>query len=182
MLAIDVQRSNSGMLPPGKEHVMVRSISTNPVGPPDRMQDRPATDLRPRLTLRCRCRAVIGARIRTKRLLRAVAAGAALLALAGASGAASAVASSPSLIVTGPDHQRLSVVPAPGTSSVFKLPKTNDPVRIDITYPSTNDAVRTPSEVLGALADPARTLAQVGGYPQKTALQRTASFSAARAS
>src|SRR5215469_11186447 len=131
MLAIDAQRSNSGMLPPGKEHVMARSISGTPA-------PAPATGAR---------------RIRNKRLLQAVAASAALLALAGTSGAAFAAASSPEVIVTGPDHQRLSVVLAPGKSFVFKLPKTNDPVRIDIASPSTNGGVQTPSEVFSALVN-----------------------------
>lgn len=131
MLAIDIQRSTSGMLPPGKEHIMVRSISDTP-------RSALATGAR---------------RIRNKRLLQAVVASAALLALAGTSGAAFAAASSPGVIVTGPDHQRLSVVLAPGKSFVFKLPKTNDPVRIDIASPSTNGGVQTPSEVFSALVN-----------------------------
>lgn len=92
-------------------------------------------------------------RIRNQRVLRAVAASAALLALAGTSGAAFAAASTPRVIVTGPDHQRLSVVLAPGKSFVFKLPKTNDPIRIDIASPSTNGGVQTPSEVFSALVN-----------------------------
>jgi len=118
MLAIDVQRSNNGTLPRGKEHVMARSIST-----------------------------------RSKRLLQSIAASAALLALAGTSGAAFAAASNPNVIVTGPDHQRLTFVLAPGKSFVFKLPKTNDPIRIDIASPSTNGGVQTPSEVFSALVN-----------------------------
>ena len=85
-----------------------------------------------------------------RRLIQAVAAGAALLALAAGGGAAFAATSSPDIIVTGPDHQRLTVVLSPGGSFVFKLPA-NDPVRIDIASPSTNGGVQTPSEVFGAL-------------------------------
>jgi len=131
MLAMDVQRSDTGTLPPGKEHIMARSISGTPA----------------------QARAAGAPRIRNGRLLRAVAASAAVLALAGTSGAAFAAASSPRVIVTGPDHQRLSVVLAPGHSFVFKLPKTNDPVRIDIASPSTNGGVQTPSEVFSALVN-----------------------------
>jgi len=87
-----------------------------------------------------------------RRLLQAVAVGAALLALGGAGGAAfAATSSSPSVIVTGPDHQRLTFVLSPGGSAVFKLPATNDPVTIDIASPSTNGGVQTPSEVFSAL-------------------------------
>jgi hypothetical protein len=85
------------------------------------------------------------------RLLQAVVAGAALLALAGGGEAAFAATSSPSVIVTGPDHQRLTFVVSPGGSFVFKLPATNDPVTIDIASPSTNGGVQTPSEVFSAL-------------------------------
>ena len=88
-----------------------------------------------------------------RRLLQAVAAGAALLALTAGGGAAFAAAKSPSIIVTGPDHQRLTVVLSPGGSFVFKLPAANDPVRIDIASPSTNGGVQTPSEVFGALVN-----------------------------
>lgn len=88
-----------------------------------------------------------------RRLLQAAAAGAALLALAGGGGAAYAATNSPSIIVTGPDHQRLTVVLSPGGSFVFKLPATNDPVRIDIASPSTNGGVQTPSEVFSALVN-----------------------------
>jgi hypothetical protein len=86
-----------------------------------------------------------------RRLLQAVVAGAALLALAGGGEAAFAATSSPSVIVTGPDHQRLTFVVAPGGSFVFKVPATNDPVTIDIASPSTNGGVQTPSEVFSAL-------------------------------
>ncbi|MGO8957427.1 MAG: hypothetical protein ACLQFR_08685 [Streptosporangiaceae bacterium] len=88
-----------------------------------------------------------------RRFLQAIAAGAALVALAGAGGAAFAATSSPAVIVTGPDHQRLTFVLAPGGSFVFKLPATNDPVRIDIASPSTNGGVQTPSEVFSALVN-----------------------------
>jgi hypothetical protein len=86
-----------------------------------------------------------------RRLLTAAAAGAAVLALAAGGGAAFAATSSQSIIVTGPDHQRLTFALAPGGSFVFTLPATNDPVRIDIDSPSTNGGVQTPSEVFSAL-------------------------------
>jgi hypothetical protein len=88
-----------------------------------------------------------------RRLLQAIAAGAALLALTVGGGAAFAAVRSPSVIVTGPDHQRLTFVVSPGGSFVFKLPATNDPVRVDIASPSTNGGVQTPSEVFGALVN-----------------------------
>lgn len=88
-----------------------------------------------------------------RRLLQAVAAGAAVLALTAGGGAAFAAAKSPNIIVTGPDHQRLTFVLPPGGSFVIKLPATNDPVRIDIASPSTNGGVQTPSEVFGALVN-----------------------------
>jgi hypothetical protein len=86
-----------------------------------------------------------------RRLLQAIAAGAALLAVAGGGGVAFAATDSPSVIVTGPDHQRLAFVLSPGGSFVFKLPATDDPVTIDIASPSTNGGVQTPSEVFSAL-------------------------------
>ena len=85
------------------------------------------------------------------RYLRAIAVGAAVVALAAASGAAYAATSSRSVIVKGPDHQRLSFVLPPGGSHVFKLPAANDPIRIDIASPSTNGGVQTPTEVFSAL-------------------------------
>jgi hypothetical protein len=89
-----------------------------------------------------------------RRVLQAAAVGAALLALAGGGGAAlAATDGSPNVIVTGPDHQRLSFVVSPGGSYVFKLPATNDPVTIDIASPSTNGGVQTPSEVFSALVN-----------------------------
>jgi hypothetical protein len=91
--------------------------------------------------------------MKKRRLLHAVAAGAVLLALAGGSGAAFAATRSPNIIVVGPDHQRLSFVLAPGSSFVFKLPATNDPVTIDVASPSTNGGVQTPSEVFSALVN-----------------------------
>jgi hypothetical protein len=86
-----------------------------------------------------------------RRLLQAVAAGVALLAAMAGGGAAIAATRGPSIIVTGPDHQRLTFVLSPGRSAVFKIPAANDPVRIDIASPSTNGGVQTPSEVFGAL-------------------------------
>lgn len=88
-----------------------------------------------------------------RRLLHAIAAGATLVALAGASGAAFAASSSSAVTVTGPDHRRVTFVLAPGKSFVFKLPATNDPIRIDIASPSTNGGVQTPSEVFSALVN-----------------------------
>ena len=87
------------------------------------------------------------------RLFQAIAAGAAVIALSGGVGAAFAAASSPGGIVTGPDHQRLTFSLSPGGGFVFKLPATNDPVRIDIASPSTNGGVQTPSEVFSALVN-----------------------------
>jgi hypothetical protein len=95
--------------------------------------------------------AEIGAGMNRIRVLRAIAAGAAVVALAAAGGAAYAATSSRSVIVKGPDHQRLSFVVAPGRSFVFKLPAANDPIRVDIASPSTNGGVQTPSEVFSAL-------------------------------
>jgi len=86
-----------------------------------------------------------------KRYLRPIAVAAALLAIGGASGAAYAASRSPAIIVTGPDHQRLTFVVSPGGSHVFTLPAANDPIRIDIAKPSTNGGVQTPSEVFSAL-------------------------------
>jgi hypothetical protein len=88
-----------------------------------------------------------------RRLLQAGAVGAAVIALAVGGGAALAATSSPNIIVTGPDHQRLTFVLSPGGSFVFKLPATNDPVRIDVDSPSTNGGVQTPSEVFSALVN-----------------------------
>jgi hypothetical protein len=85
------------------------------------------------------------------RLLRPIAVGVTVIALATAGGAAYAATSSRSVIVKGPDHQRLTFVVSPGRSHVFKLPAANDPIRIDISSPSTNGGVQTPSEVFSAL-------------------------------
>jgi hypothetical protein len=85
------------------------------------------------------------------RYLRAITVGATVVAVAAATGAAYAATSSRSVIVKGPDHQRLTFVLAPGRSHVFKLPAANDPIRIDIAHPSTNGGVQTPSEVFSAL-------------------------------
>jgi hypothetical protein len=87
------------------------------------------------------------------RLMQVIAAGAALLALTAGGGVAFAAVRSPSVVVLTPDHQRLTFVLPPGGSFVFKLPATNDPVRIDIASPSTNGGVQTPSEVFGALVN-----------------------------
>ena len=55
--------------------------------------------------------------------------------------------------VSGPDHQRLVFTLAPGGSQTFRLPATNDPVRIDLATVSTNGGVQTPSEVFSALVN-----------------------------
>jgi len=88
--------------------------------------------------------------------LRPMAVGVAIVALAAASGAAYAAAQAPrssKVIVTGPDHERLTVTLSPGGSFVFRLPAANDPVTIDIAKPSTNGGVQTPSEVFSALVN-----------------------------
>lgn len=88
--------------------------------------------------------------------VRAVAAAAAVTAMAAAGGGAYAVTSAaaiPSGPVTGIDHQRLMFTLAPGASKTFKIPATNDPVRIDIAKVSTNGGIQTPSEVFSALVN-----------------------------
>jgi len=84
-------------------------------------------------------------------LLRPIAAGAAVIALAAAGGAAYAATSSRSDIVKGPDHERESFTLPPGGGVAFRLPAANDPIRIDIAAPSTNGREQTPSEVFSAL-------------------------------
>jgi hypothetical protein len=88
--------------------------------------------------------------------MRALAVGVAVTAMAAAGGGAyaatRAVAASP-VPVTGIDHQRLIVTLAPGRSQAFRLPASNDPVRIDLAKVSTNGGVQTPSEVFGALVN-----------------------------
>ncbi len=85
------------------------------------------------------------------RILRVITVGATVVALAAAGGAAYGATRSHSVIVTGPDHQRLSVTLSPGASFVFRLPAANDPISVDIAKPSTNGGVQTPSEVFSAL-------------------------------
>jgi hypothetical protein len=88
--------------------------------------------------------------------LRPMAVGVAIVALAAASGAAYAAVTSPdrpNVIVTGPDHERLTFALSPGHSVVFALPNANDPITIDIASPSTNGGLRNPSEVFSALVN-----------------------------
>jgi hypothetical protein len=83
-----------------------------------------------------------------------MAAGAAIVALAAAGGAAYATAAAPHsqrVIVTGPDHERLTFAVSPGHSFVFELPAASDPITIDIASPSTSGGLRSPSEVFSAL-------------------------------
>jgi len=94
--------------------------------------------------------------MRKKYFIGTLAAVAAMTTIVGAGGVAYAVTqatSAPAVIVTGPDHQRLTFTLAPGGSRVFKLPATNDPVRIDLDKVSTNGGVQTPSEVFSALVN-----------------------------
>jgi hypothetical protein len=67
--------------------------------------------------------------------------------------AAFAISNVTAVTVTGPDHQRLTFTLAPGASEIFKLPAANDPIRVDISSPSTNGGVQTPSEVFSALVN-----------------------------
>ncbi len=94
--------------------------------------------------------------MRKKYFMGIMAAAAAMVTMAGAGGVAYAVTaatSAPAVIVTGPDHQRLTFTLAPGGSRVFRLPATNDPVRIDLDKVSINGGVQTPSEVFSALVN-----------------------------
>jgi hypothetical protein len=90
--------------------------------------------------------------MRKFRYFGAVATGAAVIA-ACISGAAFVAGNRPAVTVTGPDHQRLTFVIAPGRSATFTLPKANDPIRIDIAKISTNGGVQNPSEVFSALVN-----------------------------
>jgi len=83
--------------------------------------------------------------------LRAMVVAATAVTLASAGTAAYAASNSTSVIVKGPDHQRLTFVLSPGASQTITLPAANDPIRIDLDSPSTNGGVQTPSEVFSAL-------------------------------
>jgi hypothetical protein len=83
--------------------------------------------------------------------LRAMVVAATAVTVACAGGAAYAAGTSASVIVKGPDHQRLAFVLAPGGSHTFILPAASDPIRIDLDKVSTNGGVQTPSEVFSAL-------------------------------
>jgi hypothetical protein len=77
----------------------------------------------------------------------------AMVAVGGGAYAATSVATISPTPVTGIDHQRLTVTLAPGGSQSFRLPATNDPVRIDLDKISTNGGIQTPSEVFSALVN-----------------------------
>jgi hypothetical protein len=94
--------------------------------------------------------------MRKTRYFRATVAAGATVAALFLGGVAYAVTQGPHaqlVIVTGPDHQRISFVLSPGGSHVIQLPKANDPIRIDIANVSTNRGVQTPSEVFSALVN-----------------------------
>lgn len=76
-----------------------------------------------------------------------------MMCIGGGAYAISGIGDAPASIVTGPDHQRLTITLAPGGSRTFKLPASNDPVRIDLDRVSTNRGVQTPSEVFSALVN-----------------------------
>ena len=85
--------------------------------------------------------------------LRTLLAATTVLALAGIGGGAYALTDSTAVNVTGPDHTRLTVTLAPGSSYTFNLPKANDPVKVDLDKVSTNGALQTPSELFSALVN-----------------------------
>jgi hypothetical protein len=94
--------------------------------------------------------------MRMKLSLRALVVGVAvagMMCVGGGAYAVTSIASSPAVIVTGPDHQRLSITLAPGGSRTFTLPAANDPVRIDLDAVSVNGGIQTPSEVFSALVN-----------------------------
>jgi hypothetical protein len=94
--------------------------------------------------------------VKKKNYVRALAVGAAVTVMASVGGGAYAVTSTAGVSavnVTGPDHERLTFTLAPGASQSFKLPASNDPVRIDLDKVSTNGGVQTPSEVFSALVN-----------------------------
>lgn len=91
-----------------------------------------------------------------KHHVRTLAVATAVAAMATAGGgayAATSAASASPVPVTVVDHQRLTVTLAPGQSQVFRLPATNDPVRVDLDNISTNGGIQTPSEVFSALVN-----------------------------
>jgi hypothetical protein len=88
--------------------------------------------------------------------LRALVVGAAvagMMCVGGGAYAVTSIASSPAVIVTGPDHGRLTVTLAPGGSRTFALPAANDPLRIDLDAVTVNGGIQTPSEVFSALVN-----------------------------
>jgi hypothetical protein len=91
--------------------------------------------------------------MKRKYYMRALAGGAAVAVAASIGGWAYAVTSGPAVIVTGPDHQRVTVTLAPGASATIKIPAANRPVRIDLAKVSINGGVQTPSEVFSALVN-----------------------------
>jgi hypothetical protein len=78
---------------------------------------------------------------------------AALMCVGGGAYAVTSITASPAVIVTGPDHERLTITLAPGASSTFALPAANDPIRIDLDAVSVNGGIQTPSEVFSALVN-----------------------------
>jgi hypothetical protein len=94
--------------------------------------------------------------MRLKPSLRALTVGVAvagLMCVGGGAYAVTSIASSPAVIVTGPDHERLTITLAPGGSRAFVLPAANDPLRIDLDAVSVNGGIQTPSEVFSALVN-----------------------------
>jgi hypothetical protein len=73
--------------------------------------------------------------MRMKPSLRALVVGVAvagMMCVGGGAYAVTSIARSPAVIVTGPDHERLTITLAPGGSRTFALPAANDPLRIDL--------------------------------------------------
>jgi hypothetical protein len=91
--------------------------------------------------------------VKKKHYIHALIGSAAVVVAASVGGWAYAVTSGTAIVVTGPDHQRITVTLAPGASATIKVPAANRPVRIDLAKVSTNGGVQTPSEVFSALVN-----------------------------
>ena len=94
--------------------------------------------------------------MKIKPSLRVLAVGVAvagMMCVGGGAYAVTSIANSPAVIVTGPDHERLTITLAPGASRTFVLPAANDPLRIDLDAVSVNGGIQTPSEVFSALVN-----------------------------
>jgi hypothetical protein len=94
--------------------------------------------------------------MRMKPSLRALVVGVAvagMMCVGGGAYAVTSIANSPTVTVTGPDHERLTITLAPGASRTFVLPAANDPLRIDLDAVSVNGGIQTPSEVFSALVN-----------------------------